>query len=191
MKNLLTIFVWTPTTFLTLVLSLLYLTFHYPSQNKLISKLHFQSQIAALPQVLGSSTTAFAAEDARPPLIERFLSKYQSPLASSAQYLVDTADKYGLDYALIPAMAMQESQGCLHIPEGSNNCWGYGIYGDKVVKFDSYEKAIETVAKTLKEKYLQDSLTNPDLIMSRWTPSSNGSWSFAVNYFMAEIKQAK
>lgn len=156
--------------------------------NSLGDKIHLTN---ILPAVLGASKTVFASEDARPTLLENFFIKYKSPLIPYAFYLVDIADKYGLDYALIPAMAMQESQACLKIPDNSYNCWGYGIYGDKVVKFASYEEGIEKVAKTLKEKYLKDSLTNPDLIMSRWTPSSNGSWSYAVNYFMQEIKQGK
>lgn len=191
MKYLLITLIWLPTTFFTIFLSLIYLHGSLNNTKELSSKLKIQAnQLASLPSILGTNTqTVFAVEDARPLLLENFFAKYRSPLLSYSQYIVEIADKYGLDYALIPAMAMQESQACLRIPEGSNNCWGYGIYGDKVLKFESYEQGIETVAKTLKEKYVEDSLTNPDLIMSRWTPSSNGSWSSAVNLFMQEIKQ--
>lgn len=201
MKNLLVVSIWLPTTLFTLILCLFYVQINYYSQKNLTQKLNLQASILTdnklqqnikpsdLNSVLGASKTVFAAEDARPALIAHFLAKYNSPLLPYSQYMVDIADKYGLEYPLIPAMSMQESLGCKLIPADSHNCWGYGIYGDKVVKFESYEKAIDTVAKTLKEKYIQDSLTNPDLIMSRWTPSSNGTWSYAVNYFMQQIRQ--
>lgn len=202
MKKLLIVLIWFPASFFTLALALIYLQMNYNPQITLAEKLHQQTALLvknnrelqafeAIPEVLGAQKTVFAAEDARPALLEHFFKKYNSPLLPYAQYIVDTADKYGLEYSLIPAMAMQESEGCKKIPEGSNNCWGYGIYGTQVIKFNSYEEGINTVARTLKEKYLQDSLTNPDLIMSRWTPSSNGSWSYAVNYFMQMIRQGK
>ncbi len=203
MKKFLLVSVWLPTTFFTLLLCLFYLHTAYPSQAYLRTQLHLQAEritdekseqyqlYTALPAVLGTAKTTFATQDARPALLERFLKKYKSPLLPHAQYIVDIADKYGLDYALIPAMAMQESNLCLKIPEGSHNCWGYGIYGSKIVRFASFEEGIGRVAATLRDKYIQDSLTNPNLIMSRWTPSSDGSWADSVNIFMQEIHQGK
>ncbi|OGG13329.1 hypothetical protein A2773_00845 [Candidatus Gottesmanbacteria bacterium RIFCSPHIGHO2_01_FULL_39_10] len=197
MKKLLLGIIWFPTVLFTLLLSLLHLSSSPNYSQDLNSQLQSQALTLTskihldniLPSVLGTSKTVFAAEDARPALLEHFFARYGSDLYPYASYIVDVSDKYSLDYALIPAMAMQESELCKKIPEDSHNCWGYGIYGDKVVNFASYEEGIERVAKTLKEKYIEDSLTNPDLIMSRWTPSSNGSWSFAVNFFMQEIKR--
>lgn len=203
MKRLLLCLAWFPTVVLTLAVCMLYLQTNYSSPKVVVAALpelpavqaqkteNYNAFLDDIPEVLGSSTTVLQAQDARPALVQRFLEKHDSPLVPHTQVLIDTADKYGLDYALIPAMAMQESNLCKKIPENSNNCWGYGIYGDKVLKFASYEEGIERVAKTLKEKYLEESLTNPDLIMSKWTPSSKGSWSFAVNTFMQEIKQGK
>jgi len=201
MHRLLLMIVWFPAVLATLIISLIYLHIHYsasayqaPVQRIAAADSHdatYNKFLDKIPQVLGLSTTSLSAQDARPALVAQFLKKYNSPLIPYAQLLVDKADKYGLDYALIPAMAMQESNLCQKIPDNSHNCWGFGIYGNKVMKFNSYEEAIEAVAKTLKEKYIEDSLTNPDLIMSRWTPSSNGSWSFAVNTFMQDIKQGR
>src|SRR5690348_9141537 len=62
-------------------------------------------------QVKGLSTVAETA-DARPQIIERFLKRYDSPMKPHDEYgkkLVDIADKYNLDYRLLPAIAMQES----------------------------------------------------------------------------------
>lgn len=199
MKRLLLTLAWFPVTLLTLSICLIYLYVNYRPSAKGVTLTtirqakaqnpQYNEFLDSLPQVLGASKTILEAQDARPTLIERFLKKHGSQLVPYSQLLVDTADKYGLDYALIPAMAMQESNLCKKIPEESYNCWGFGIYGNKVHKFSSFEEGIDRVGSTLKEKYLEESLTNPDLIMSKWTPRSNGSWSYAVNTFMQEIKQ--
>ena len=83
---------------------------------------------------------------------------------------------------------MQESQGCKVIPPGSHNCWGYGIYGTKKVHFDNYSQAVAQVAKTIKEAYIKRGLTNATLVEDRWTPSSEGNWSYSVNFFIGKIR---
>jgi hypothetical protein len=40
---------------------------------------------------------------------------------------------------------------------------------------------METVAKGLKENYVDKGLITPKQIMSRYTPSSNGSWEKGVS----------
>ena len=101
--------------------------------------------------------------------------------------VIESADKYGLDYRLIPSIAMQESNLCKKIIKDSYNCWGFGIYGKKVTKFDNYKTAIETVTKTLAKQYKANGLETPDEIMKRYTPSSNGSWANGVNHFMNQL----
>ncbi|PIX69017.1 hypothetical protein COZ40_00235 [Candidatus Roizmanbacteria bacterium CG_4_10_14_3_um_filter_39_13] len=98
------------------------------------------------------------------------------------------ADQYTLDYRLIPAIAMQESGLCKHIYEGSHNCWGWGIYGNKVTRFDSYEEAIETISRGIKKNYIDKGLTTPEAIMRKYTPPSDGSWAFGVNTFLKMIE---
>jgi hypothetical protein len=100
---------------------------------------------------------------------------------------VDVADKYKLDYRLVPAIAMQESNLCKNLPgklKDSHNCWGFGVYGTKVTKFDNYNDAINTVTKTLAIQYVGKGLETPEQIMTRYTPGSNGSWANGVNHFM-------
>lgn len=132
------------------------------------------------PTVLGSVQTG----DARPLILTNYLSFYNSPLLPLAHYLVEIADEYKLDFRLLPAIAMQESTLCQFIPGNSHNCWGYGIYGDQVVYFDSYEQGIRTVAQTLARDYLGQGLTTPQEIMTRYTPPSDGSWADAVSLFL-------
>lgn len=141
-------------------------------------------------------STVFAQEPAVTPTadirivtLRNFLTKYNSPLVQSADYLVEQADLWGLDYALLPAIAMQESNGCKRIPENSFNCWGFGVWGDKVTRFTSYEEAIARVAKTLRLSYINNGKTNPTLVEDIWAPPSRGKWSFAVNFFISKIKE--
>ncbi len=129
--------------------------------------------------------------DARPKLIENFFKHYESPLGGYSQLFVAIADKYGLDYKLLPAISMQESKGGQKIVDSSYNPFGYGIYGDVVLKFSSWEEAIERVAKGLKADYLDKGLKTPNQIMAKYTPPSlakGGSWAKGVTYFMDELK---
>lgn len=135
-------------------------------------------------KVLGTITTEIKLADVRVANLKSFFRKYNSPLYDYAEIIVRVSDKYGFDYRLLPAIAMQESTLCKFIPENSHNCWGYGIYGDQVLKFSSYEEAIETVARGIKKNYLDHGLTTPELVMKKYTPSSPGSWARGVNYFI-------
>ena len=143
---------------------------------------------AALPTNENTFTTSIQQEDARVELVRQFFDKYNSPLYPYAASVVRDADKYDLDFRLIPAIAMQESNLCKKMPIGSNNCWGFGIYGGKVLHFDTFEEGITTVTKTLATRYKEKGLDTPDEIMKMYTPGSNGSWAHGVNYFLDEIQ---
>ncbi len=131
------------------------------------------------------TTTTYNAEvttsDGRASNLKNFFRKYNSPLYDHADYIVEVSDKYKFDYRLLPAIAMQESGLCRAIPSGSHNCWGWGIYGNTVTRFDSYPEAIETVGRGLRRNYMDKGLVTASQIMSRYTPSSNGSWASGVN----------
>lgn len=139
------------------------------------------------PAVLGAFEPAVGVADGRAANLRRVLKKYNSPLYDSADYMVAKADEYGFHYGLLFAIAMQESQGCKVIPPGSHNCWGYGIYGDTVTTFTSYNEAIDTVSAGIYKNYIQKGLTTPKDIMSRYTPNSDGSWAYAVNFFFDKL----
>lgn len=132
--------------------------------------------------------TEFKTEDIRVANLKFFFRKYDSVLYDKSEYIVKMADQYKLDYRLIPAIAMQESGLCKSIYEGSHNCWGWGIYGNKVTRFSSYEEAIETISRGLKKNYIDKGLTTPEDIMRKYTPPSTGSWAFGVNFFLKIIE---
>ncbi len=123
-------------------------------------------------------------KDKRVAVLKAFFRKHDSPLYDHTEYIVKVADEYGLDYRLLPAISMQESGACRVIPIDSHNCWGWGIYGGKVTRFASYPEAIETVSRGIKKYYIDEGLTTTEQIMSKYNPSSTGSWSFGVNYFL-------
>jgi len=122
-------------------------------------------------------------KDKRIAVLKAFLRQHDSPLYDHAEFIVKISDQNELDYRLLPAIAMQESTACKAIPVNSFNCWGWGIYGNTVTRFSSYEEAIETVAAGIKRNYVDTGLITPEDVMKKYTPSSNGSWANAVTYF--------
>ena len=143
-----------------------------------------ESQFAPAPVIDSTLKTA----DARPLIIKNYLNKYKSELEPYSQLIVDVSDKYSLDYRLLVAIAQQESNLCKRIPAYSYNCWGLGIYGDKVTRFNSYPQALDKVAKTLKKEYFDKGLTTPEAIMAKYTPPSQGSWAAGVSSFLSELE---
>ena len=143
---------------------------------------------AALPTSQNILSATITQGDGRVAMIQEFLQRYQSPLAPYAGLIVADADKYGIDFRLLASISMQESGGCRHEIPNSHNCYGFGIYGTKVIYFPSYQAGIDTVSKALAEKYKANGLVTPDQIMAKWNPSSNGSWANGVNYFMGELQ---
>jgi hypothetical protein len=143
---------------------------------------------SALPQVLGAYQTEAQLADGRIANLKHFFRKYNSPLYDYAELIVSVSDKYGFDYRLLPAIAMQESNLCHYIPENSYNCWGWGIYGDQVMRFSSYDEAIETIATGIKKEYIDKGLVTASKIMEKYTPSSPGTWARGVNTFLRMLE---
>lgn len=134
---------------------------------------------------------AIGKGDARPLIVAEFFKQRKSPLATLADEFVQVADRYNLDYRLMPAIAMHESQGGKIIPNGSFNPFGYGVYGGKVMRFDSFEAAIERVGRGLRTDYLNQGLQTPYEIMTKYTPPSlekGGAWATGVSAFMDQLQ---
>lgn len=146
----------------------------------------------ALPSNTNSNTLdiKIGRGDARAVIVDNFLKSRRSPLTGLGNAFVTTADRYGLDYRLLPAIAMQESNGGKIQPNNSHNPFGYGIYGGKVMRFASYEEAIERVALGLKKDYIDQGLQTPYEIMPKYTPPSlriGGAWAIGVTAFMEQL----
>lgn len=183
-------FVLTP---IALISSLVALVSINPTKTNTTAVAHLDPKIgaqvyASLPSKYPTITASVGITDARAEIVRQYLQKYNSPLVPYAQKIVDTEDKYGLDFRLIPAIAQQESNLCHIIPYNSHNCWGWGITSESSLAFSSYDEAIETVSKGLKENYIDKGYLTPDQIMKKYTPSSPGSWAKGVNEFMANME---
>ena len=77
--------------------------------------------------------------------INSFFKNRNMPLAGSGMTFVLVAEKYGLDWRLLPAIGVRESSG------GKAAC-GYNAFGwgsCKLHNFNSYEEAIESLGKNL------------------------------------------
>ncbi len=78
--------------------------------------------------------------------INKFFKERSMPLHGTGMTFVLVAEKYGLDYRLLPAIGVRESSG------GKEAC-GYNAFGWGSCKlghnFNSYEEAIESLGKNL------------------------------------------
>ena len=145
-----------------------------------------QSSASTSNNVIEGEVLAIKVIDLRPLIVENFLKG--TPLEEYSKTIVDTSDKYNLDYRLIPAIAMKETGGGSTAPEGSYNAWGFG---NGKSYFTSWEKAIQSVAKTLKERYADRGLVTPEQIMPVYAPPqiyTGGQWAKDINYFFRQME---
>lgn len=194
-KGLLVV-LWFPVTICMLLVNLSLLA-HTASANheKLSATPMYDYQAAQLaspgtPQVLSA---AVIAGDARTLLLQSFLERNKSPMAPYADVIVREADKNDIDFRLITAIAMCESNVGKRIPSrDSYNAWGIAVYtGAKSGKnFDDWEHAIAWVSRYIKERYFDQGITNLRGMAERWAPPSvtNGhSWANCVEEFQSSI----
>lgn len=143
---------------------------------------------AALPSFDQQIKTSIKTADARPEIIRQYLHQYQSPLEPHADLIVQLSDRYNFDYRWLVAIAQQESSLCKFIPENSYNCWGWGIYGDKITRFSSYEDALTRIAPQFTRIFLKGNHTkDPAEVMKTYTPPSDGSWANGVATFFDRL----
>ena len=201
MKKFFLVVSWLPASILSLLLSfhLLHAYSHIKEGNALIS---YQAReilpqngyqfYAALPDVLGSFTTAVSKGDARPEILRQFLKKHASPLETYADTLVTASDTHQIDFRLITSIGMCESNLGKKMPSGSYNAWGYAIYTgqNSGVEFRSWEESINTMADYLYTKFYSQGLTTPEAIGPIYAPPSvetENSWAKCVRKFMDEL----
>jgi len=135
-------------------------------------------------------------KDARAQKVKLFFEKYNAPLADHSDYIVEMADKYGLDWKLVSAIGYCEGNGGKKIPENSYNTWGWAASEKDLAeksgnyRLGSWESAIETVTRGLKKGYIDKGLVTPEEIMAKYAPPSvdkGGPWAKCVNQYLTEI----
>jgi len=142
---------------------------------------------ASLPDTFPSISGEVKGADSREGLLKLYLSKNDSPLYPFAKYIIEISDKYGLDWRLTTAIAKKESGLCRAIPEGSNNCWGWGIHSKGTLGFDSLPEGIETVSLGLKNYYIDEGYKTVEDIMTKYAHPLSTTWAEGVLLYMDEI----
>ncbi len=142
-------------------------------------------------QTVGSSAALLKPKpnilDNRVQILRGFLEQFNSPLVSNAKDFVKYADLYDLDYRLVASISGVESTFGKFIPYNSYNGWGWGVYGDNVIRFASWEEGIGTVSEGLRKNYIDKGAKNVYSIGRIYAASP--TWASRVTYFMNEIEE--
>ena len=111
------------------------------SINEAVSKMQVSaSDISAEELMLQTAREEKASK------IDAYYAQYDLPLAGHGMEMVVAAEKNGLDWRLLPAIAMRESTGGKFVCYKSFNPYGWGSCK---IHFDSFEEATNTVAAHL------------------------------------------
>ena len=141
-------------------------------------------------QQLYSSASQYKSPDKRVVTLQNYLSAKKSPLASVSNAFIRIADKYGLDWKLLPAIAGVESgferAGNLY----DHNPFGY-MCGSSPCDFDSFEVAIERVAKTISGSGAYARYRETKSIRElavKYNYVSPDDWTQKIEYFRGKLK---
>jgi hypothetical protein len=88
-------------------------------------------------------SVAANVEDPRITQLRNFFLAQRSPLARHAEAFLGASDRYGLDWRLLPSLAMVETGGLVR---GNNNVFGWG---NGRIQFGSIGESIQVIAERL------------------------------------------
>lgn len=128
------------------------------------------------PAVIQAKTTK--PDDIRVYKVRAYLKSKNSPMADYAQTIIDSADKYAIDWTRVVAISGMESAYGTKQPAGSHNAWGLG--GSKFMRFESWDESIEYATKLLAKHYRLNELKG---IKAKYCPESdncNPKWAEIV-----------
>lgn len=83
--------------------------------------------------IAASETSVDCGNDGRCRTLKTFFARHGSPLQSVAATFIEKADRYGLDWRLLPAIAMVESSGGKHSRRNNIFGWNSGRTGFQTV----------------------------------------------------------
>ena len=125
--------------------------------------------------------------DSRHLVLTSYLRSKDSPLVDYSWEFIKAADKYQIDWRLIPGIVGLESYFGQRMVPGTHNAYGWagGYY-----QFSSWEESIDHVAPKLRENYYNRGLTNPELIGPVYAPP-NPNWGRLVLSIMNKMSPTK
>lgn len=169
--------------FIAILILIAFIFNHKGAVAKSVSQVKVQT--AHAQEATASATPiVIVKEDKRVTILNDFFTKKASPLASYSKFFVETADKYGLDWTLMPAISGMESSFGKEMPVRSNNPFGLG--GGNLMRFATLYDAIEYEGKLLSKNY---KLAANHAIGSIYCPKyeCNQNWAVIVTNFSEEI----
>ena len=147
----------------------------------------YAEEKAAGPSATFAHIMTQQREDHRVKSIKGYLEKNNSPLAPYADIFVAQADINSIPWDLLVAMSGTESTFGQQVPVNCNNAWGFGIYGDQTLCFNSYPEAIATISKAIRSQYI-DKWGAKDVFDIGKTYASSPMWGIHTDYFMHEVE---
>jgi len=146
---------------------------------------------AAQPDISDPSAgqvSDLVAADERPALLASYLTSKNSPLTAESAVFVREADRLGLNWKLVAAIAGVESTFGKRIPANSYNAWGWGVFTgtNDGVHFTSWEDGITTVSEGLKTRYVDRGADTVDKIGRIYAASP--AWSAKVKWMIGDIE---
>lgn len=126
--------------------------------------------------------------DNRAKVLKTYLKKYNSPLADYSDVFIQEADKNDIDWKLVTAISGVESTYGKAIPVNSYNGWGFGIYGNHVLRFGSWEEGIATVSHSLRHDYM-NKYGAKDVYEIGSIYAASPTWASRVSYNMSQIQE--
>jgi hypothetical protein len=119
--------------------------------------------------------------------LKAYLESKNSPLAEYADVFIKEAKDNKLDWKLVAAISGLESSYGIHIPYNSYNGWGWGVYGDNVMRFASWSEAIRTISQGLRKNYIDRGATDVYSIGRIYAASP--TWAERVSYIMNQMQK--
>ena len=141
---------------------------------------------ASSASIQTANVTENAEYNSHVKILQGYLESKNSPMAPFASEFVTQADKYNLDWRFVAAISGLESSFGQAIPYNSYNGWGWGVYGDNVIRFSSWTEGIGTISQGLREKYM-DKWGKKDVYAIGSVYAASPTWAVRVNYFMDNI----
>lgn len=112
--------------------------------------------------------------------IYKTLERYNSPLLEEVDSFLIACLNYGIDCYLLPSISGVESTFGRFLLPGTYNPFGWG---GGYMPFSSWQDGFLTVAKGLRENYIDQGLTSVEMIGPVYAPPST-TWSGKVLMFM-------
>ncbi|MBT3817320.1 MAG: hypothetical protein HOE80_02695 [Candidatus Magasanikbacteria bacterium] len=97
-----------------------------------------------IPAIIETAHAVEAVEDIRAEKIDAYFAKRNMPLEGYGEQFIAVADKYDMDWRLLPAIAVRESSGGRHLL--NNNPFGWGSCK---IAFEDFNESIEVVGMHL------------------------------------------